>query len=477
MGSRLRKLKALWGEKKLSDGKTIGGKGRLTDAIISKLTTFYGNAIRANSHNVNEMRQAVWAVWAHTSSTDDEPKHWFCPKGKNSWCKYNVSVHNNTVNEFSHKNTLPKAVSEVIKPVFKDLSHLKLLRRCLGGKTQNANESLNSLIWKYSPKLIGSVINVTKIAAFIAAWEYNDGSKNRIDLMRALNLKINKTNVLNCVNIDKVRKSTAKRQVSKTSFEARKAKKLKILKQIEQCKLAEGNIYAAGTFLKHTGKKISRKPVARRLRGGGGLYARRPVVCVPLTRQHRTSRLQWCRERHNWTEQDWACVLFSDEKNIQEKDRYPTCSIMVWAGIMINGRTRLHVVANGTMTGQRYIDEVLLPHVRLFRGAVGDKFVFMDDNATCHRTLAVQDCLDSGGIQRLVWPARSPDLNPIENVWGALGRQVAGRNYPPTNKNTLIRALTEEWDKLPQQLLDNVVQSMVRRVECCITLHGGHIPY
>ncbi|GFX76416.1 putative DD41D transposase [Trichonephila clavipes] len=126
---------------------------------------------------------------------------------------------------------------------------------------------------------------------------------------------------------------------------------------------------------------------------------------------------------------------------------------------MINSRTRLHVVANVTMTGQRHIDEVLLPHVRIFRGAVGDKFVFMDDNATCHRTLAVQDCLDSEGIQRLVWSARSPDLNPIENVWDALGRQVTGRNYPPTNKNTLIRALTEEWDKLPQQLLDNFVQS------------------
>ncbi|GFX07176.1 DDE_3 domain-containing protein [Trichonephila clavipes] len=83
----------------------------------------------------------------------------------------------------------------------------------------------------------------------------------------------------------------------------------------------------------------------------------------------------------------------------------------------------------------------------------------MDDNATCHRILAVQDCLDSEGIQRLVWPARSPDLNPIENVWDALGRQVAGQNYPQTNKNTFIRALTEEWDKLPQQLLDNVVQS------------------
>ncbi|GFW16458.1 hypothetical protein TNCV_443331 [Trichonephila clavipes] len=60
------------------------------------------------------------------------------------------------------------------------------------------------------------------------------------------------------------------------------------------------------------------------------------------------------------------------------------------------------------------------------------------------RKLLPDDCLDSEGIQRLVWPARSPDLNPIENVWDALGRQVAGRNYPPTNKNTLIRALTEE---------------------------------
>ncbi|GFY33671.1 transposable element Tcb1 transposase [Trichonephila clavipes] len=177
----------------------------------------------------------------------------------------------------------------------------------------------------------------------------------------------------------------------------------------------------ANQFLAASGKLISRKTVARRLRGGG-LYARKPVVCVPLTRQHRTARLEWCREHHNWTEQDWACVLSSDEsrfslssdcrrqliwreigtayrpENIQEKDRYPTCSIMVWAGIMINGRTRLHVVANGTMTGQRYIDEVLLPHVRLFRGAVGDKFVFMDDNATCHRTLAVQDFLDSEGF-------------------------------------------------------------------------------
>ncbi|GFX58121.1 HTH_Tnp_Tc3_2 domain-containing protein [Trichonephila clavipes] len=54
----------------------------------------------------------------------------------------------------------------------------------------------------------------------------------------------------------------------------------------------------ANQFLAASGKQIYRKTVARRLRGGG-LYARRPVVCVPLTRQHLTARLQWCREHHN----------------------------------------------------------------------------------------------------------------------------------------------------------------------------------
>lgn len=256
----------------------------------------------------------------------------------------------------------------------------------------------------------------------------------------------------------------------------------------------------ANQFLAATGKRISRKTVARRLHDVG-LYARRPVVCIPLTRRHLTARLQWCRQHRNWREDDWACVLFSDESrfglssdcrrqliwresgtayspaNIQEKHRYPTCSVMVWAGIMINGRTSLYVLPTGTMNGQRYINDVLLPHVRMFRGAVGDKFLFMDDNATCHRTVAVQECLESEDIQRLAWPSRSPDLNPIENVWDALGRSIAARQCPPINKDTLIRALTEEWDKLPQQLLDNVVQSMPRRVESCIALHGGHIPY
>ncbi|GFV10053.1 hypothetical protein TNCV_2984631 [Trichonephila clavipes] len=103
---------------------------------------------------------------------------------------------------------------------------------------------------------------------------------------------------------------------------------------------------------------------------------------------------------------------------------------------MINGRTRLLVVANGTMTGQRYIDEVLVPPVRLFRGAVGDNLFLW--TTTQH---VIEHSLFGLSGQRGYSTSRMASAfsrsNPIENVWDAFGRQVAGRNYPPTNKNPL----------------------------------------
>ncbi|GFU04750.1 uncharacterized protein TNCV_4377761 [Trichonephila clavipes] len=151
MGTRLRKLKLVYSKKKLSDGKTIGGRGRLTDSLIDKLAHYYGNAIRCNSTSVKEMRKAIWAVWGHSCSTDDEPMHLFCPTNPNTWCKHNAAINNNLQN-YKHKPSVDKAVRDVIKPVFADLSHPALLKKCLRGKTQNRNESLNSLICKFCPR-------------------------------------------------------------------------------------------------------------------------------------------------------------------------------------------------------------------------------------------------------------------------------------------------------------------------------------
>ncbi|GFW76431.1 transposable element Tcb2 transposase [Trichonephila clavipes] len=130
---------------------------------------------------------------------------------------------------------------------------------------------------------------------------------------------------------------------------------------------------------------------------------------------------------------------------------------------MLNGRTELHIFDRGSVIGDRYCEEVLLPHVRLFRGAIGPDFIFMDDNARPHWTLAVEKLLESEGITRMDWSAYSPDLNPIE--------------HPRPKTQQLKQMLIEEWALLPQEMLHQLTLSMRRRCEATIAVRGGHIPH
>ncbi|GFU70843.1 transposable element Tc3 transposase [Trichonephila clavipes] len=183
-----------------------------------------------------------------------------------------------------------------------------------------------------------------------------------------------------------------------------------------------------GHMTQATGRPISRFTVARRLHGGG-LFARCPVRCVPLTPAHRRRRSLWCREHQNWRDNEWGRVLFTDESrfslssdfhriliwrergsrnhplNIIERDRYGGRSVLVWGGIMLGSRTDLHIFDAGSVNGTRYCNEILRPYVRLFRGAMGLQFLFMDDNAPCHRTVAAEQLLESEDIERMDWPA------------------------------------------------------------------------
>ncbi|GFT07653.1 transposable element Tcb2 transposase [Trichonephila clavipes] len=144
---------------------------------------------------------------------------------------------------------------------------------------------------------------------------------------------------------------------------------------------------------------------------------------------------------------------------------------------MLNGRTELHIFDRGSVIEDRYCEEVLLPHVRLFRGAIGPDFIFMDDNTRPHRTLVVEELLESEDITRMDWPAYTPDLKPIEHVWYALGRRIAARLHHPENTQHLKQMLIEEWVLLLQELLHQLVLSMRRRCEATIAVRGGHILY
>ncbi|GFX12385.1 transposable element Tc3 transposase [Trichonephila clavipes] len=114
------------------------------------------------------------------------------------------------------------------------------------------------------------------------------------------------------------------------------------------------------------------------------------------------------------------------------------------------------------MTGHIYRDVVLEQHVRLFRGAMGAEFLFMDDNAHPHRANIVDECLQSEDITRMDWPAYSPDLNPIEHVWDMLGQRIVARQFPPTCLSELLRALLIDWCNIPLDQIDNLILSMPR---------------
>ncbi|GFW49081.1 transposable element Tc1 transposase [Trichonephila clavipes] len=94
----------------------------------------------------------------------------------------------------------------------------------------------------------------------------------------------------------------------------------------------------------------------------------------------------------------------------------------------------------------------------------------MDDNARTHRTLAVEELLESKDITRMDQPAYSPDLNPIEHVWNVLGRRIAARLHHPENTQQLKQILIEEWALLPQEMLHQLVLSIRRRCEATITI-------
>ncbi|GFU32162.1 transposable element Tcb1 transposase [Trichonephila clavipes] len=188
----------------------------------------------------------------------------------------------------------------------------------------------------------------------------------------------------------------------------------------------------AGEIARHTtqatGRPISRFTVARRMHGGG-LFARRPVRCVPLTPAHRRRRSLWCREHRNWGDNEWGRVLFTDESRFSfSSDSH--CILICRERGSHNHPSNI---------------------IERDRGAMGLQFLFMDDNAPCHRTVAAKQLLES--------------------------RRLAARTLPPVMIRELRLALQDEWAAMPQQLIVTLILSMGRRCESCLAVRGDHIPY
>ncbi|XP_032682124.1 uncharacterized protein LOC116849269 [Odontomachus brunneus] len=191
------------------------GPGKLTDALINDLSTYYSMAIIHNSDSVDAMKDAIWATFYHKCSTDENPQHDKCPPGESSWCKWKQAEANNVL-EYEHPAPLTLQVQEVIRSIYEDLSSDDLLKRYVDGYTQN-NECFNSLIWSFAPKHIFCTRKTIEIASFLAACIFNEGFNSVLRIMEAMGIKIGMNASIMATREDNKRRRNADKRALQAS--------------------------------------------------------------------------------------------------------------------------------------------------------------------------------------------------------------------------------------------------------------------
>ncbi|GFW54625.1 transposable element Tcb2 transposase [Trichonephila clavipes] len=141
---------------------------------------------------------------------------------------------------------------------------------------------------------------------------------------------------------------------------------------------------------------------------------------------------------------------------------------MVWGAIAYDSRYTL-IVMRGTLTDQRYVDDILQPHVGPFLNGFSGA-IFQQDNARPHTAIA-QDFLHH--FQTLPWAARSPDLSPVEHVWDQLKREMPSCH----SVHDLELVVQDLWAHLPQDNIRCLINSMPGHVTACIAAGGGPTCY
>ena len=142
---------------------------------------------------------------------------------------------------------------------------------------------------------------------------------------------------------------------------------------------------------------------------------------------------------------------------------------------MLAGVCQSQVCDSHNLNAVRYREEILRPVAIPYLQNMGPNAILQDDNA--RRARIIREYLQNVGVERMEWPAVSPDLNPIEHLWDQLGRAVHARVTNRTTLADLRQILIEEWDAIPQQNVARLVTSMRRRCQAVVAAYGSSTRY
>ncbi len=150
-------------------------------------------------------------------------------------------------------------------------------------------------------------------------------------------------------------------------------------------------------------------------------------------------------------------------------------SVMIWGAMSSAGVGPLCFLKTNVTAPvyQEILEHFMLPSAdQLFKDA---DFIFQQDLATAHTAKSTKSWLNDHGVGVLDWPENSPDLNPIENIWGIVKRKM--RNKRPKNADELKTTVKETWASIPPQQCRKLITSMPHRIEAVIKAKGAPTKY
>ncbi|EFP00390.1 hypothetical protein CRE_01407 [Caenorhabditis remanei] len=272
----------------------------------------------------------------------------------------------------------------------------------------------------------------------------------------------------------------------------------RILNQREEravVRCASNTVKSANDVIAELDLKASKSTVLRTFHRSGHLK-RAVLKPVPkMTDAHKLKRLAFAKSN---MAQDWSKIVWSDEKKFNldgpdgahsywrdlRKDpmtfsrrNFGGGSLMVWGAFCNNKAVALKFVTckMNSVDYQATLQSGIVPFFS--RGNRKKTHIFQQDNAAIHKSGATMNWFATKKIKTLDWPANSPDLNPIENVWGLLARAVYRHGKQFQTVSDLKDTILDEWNKLQPSYLQSLTDSMSNRLCQVIQNFGGSTTY
>lgn len=228
-----------------------------------------------------------------------------------------------------------------------------------------------------------------------------------------------------------------------------------------------------------------------------GIFCRVARKKPHLTAAHIARRLAFAKKYKNWTKEQWRKVLWTDESSFEKgkasrrihawrtKDeandlaccastfRSGRFSVMVWGGITYGKKTELAFFEQGVKkTAEYYRDLVYEGPLSQFMATTPD-FLLMEDGAPIHRSNAPKFWLRDKGVVKIQdWPAQSPDLNPIENLWYRMKVAVPKKLHSDMGQETFSEVIRGAWASLEPNHFNKLIDSMPDRINAVIKAKG-----